>query len=125
MFIISILDVFMSIKNPKTLREKTRYVSFKIEGGKDFKREDLVKAIWNSAIDFLGEFGASEIGLWVKEYNDSTRYGIIESNIKSLHKAIFILSLTKSVGKEKVNILPLYVSGTIKGLEKNIKSNVN
>ncbi|NPV50083.1 MAG: hypothetical protein HPY60_02650 [Candidatus Methanofastidiosum sp.] len=115
----------MSIKTPKTLREKTRYVSFKIEGGKDFKREDLVKAIWNTAIDFLGEFGASEIGLWVKDYDESRRYGIIESNIKSLYKAIFILSLTKSVGKEKVNILPLYVSGTIKGLEKNIKSNVN
>ena len=106
----------MSIKNPKTLRDKSRYICFKVEGGKDFKREDLVKAIWNSAIDFLGEFGASEMGLWVKEYDESKGYGIIESNIKSLHKAICILSLTKSVGKEKVNILPLYVSGTIKGL---------
>ncbi len=115
----------MSIKNPKTLRDKSRYICFKVEGGKDFKREDLVKAIWNSAIDFLGEFGASEMGLWVKEYDESKRYGIIESNIKSLYKAIFILSLTKSVGKEKINILPLYVSGTIKGLERNIKSNVN
>jgi len=123
--IIVFLDVFMSIKNPKTLRDKSRYICFKVEGGKDFKREDLVKAIWNSAIDFLGEFGASEMGLWVKEYDESKGYGIIESNIKSLHKAIFILSLTKSVGKEKVNILPLYVSGTIKGLERNIKSNVN
>ncbi len=123
--IIVFLDVFMPIKNPKTLRDKSRYICFKVEGGKDFKREDLVKAIWNSAIDFLGEFGASEMGLWVKEYDESKGYGIIESNIKSLHKAIFILSLTKSVGKEKVNILPLYVSGTIKGLERNIKSNVN
>lgn len=115
----------MSIKNPKTLREKNRYICFKVEGGKDFKREDLVKAIWNSTIDFLGEFGASEMGLWIKEYYENSRYGIIESNIKSVHKAIFILSLTKYIGKEKVNILPLYVSGTIKGLEKKIKSNVN
>ncbi len=114
----------MSIKNPKTLREKTRYIGFIVEGGKDFKREDLVKAIWNSTIDFLGEFGASEIGLWVKEYDESSRYGIIESNIKSVYKAIFILSLTKSIGKEKVNVLPFCVSGTIKGLKK-IKSNVN
>ena len=115
----------MAIKNPKTIREKKRYIGFKVEEGKSFKREDLVKAIWNSAIAFLGELGSSKMSLWVKEYNETTGFGIIESNIKYLHEAIFILSLTKNVGKDRVNILPLCVSGTIKGIERNIKSNVN
>ncbi|MCD6127874.1 MAG: ribonuclease P protein component 2 [Methanomicrobia archaeon] len=105
----------MKLKNKKSSREKKRYILFKILWRDKFKREDIIKLIWNTALEFLGELGAAELSLWVMSVDEEKGMGIVRCNTKSIDKVICILSLVRHENK---GILILGVSGTLKGLKK-------
>ena len=105
----------MKLKSKKSFKEKKRYILFKPLWRDNFKKEDVIKLIWNSALEFLGELGAAELSLWVISVDEEKRMGIVRCNTKSIDKVICILSLIRYENK---GMLILGVSGTMKGLEK-------
>ncbi len=99
----------------KTQREKRRYILFELTGEETFKREEIVTAIWNSCLEFLGELGASRTSLWVHEYGN--RKGIVSCNTRSVDEIIMCLSLVREIENKSAHIRVNGVSGTIRGLK--------
>ena len=107
---------------PPTLREKKRYISFQIisEKGEIFTYSDLEAAIWNTMLDFLGEYGVSKTSVWLLKdcWNPRKQIGIIRCNHKSVHAVVATLGLIDRLGDNRITFKILNISGTIKSIKK-------
>lgn len=101
-----------------TLREKDRYVAFQIISEEAVVYSDFEAAIWNTAMDFFGELGTSQISLWLIKnlYDDEKQIGVIRCNHVSVPIVLTTLGLIERLGDSRVIVKILKVSGTIKGL---------
>jgi len=102
-----------------TLREKNRYISFRIISEEPVNYSDLEAAVWNQFMDFYGEYGVSKMSLWLMKnlYNKKNQIGVIRCNNKSVQKVIACLGLISRLGDNRLIFKILKVSGTIKGLK--------
>jgi len=107
---------------PSSMREKKRYISFEVipEPEEEFAYADLEAGIWNTMLDFLGEYGVSKTSFWLlKDCWDQKRHkGIIRCNNKSVESVIACLGLIDRLGDNRVCFKILKISGTIKKVKK-------
>ncbi len=105
-----------------TLREKNRYTSFQVisEKGEEFTYSDLESAIWNVALDFLGEYGVSKTSIWLLKdcWDQKKQIGILRCNHKSVQAVIAALGLIDRLGDNRVTFKILKISGTIKSIRE-------
>ena len=105
-----------------TLREKNRYISFQVisEVGEEFTYSDLESAIWNVALDFLGEYGISKTSIWLLKdcWDQEEQIGILRCNHKSVQVVIASLGLIDRLGDNRVTFKILKISGTIKSIRE-------
>ncbi len=103
---------------PPTLREKKRYVAFKIISEEPITYADLEAGIWGTLLDFYGEHGISQTSMWLVKnlYDEMQQIGVIRCNNKAVEQIIAGLGLITRLGDIRVIIKILKVSGTIKGL---------
>lgn len=101
-----------------TLRERDRYIAFQVISEYEITYADLEAAIWNTLLDFYGDFGVSQMSIWLIKnlYDEEKQIGIIRCNNKSVQKAIAGLGIVSRLGDNRITIKILKVSGTIKGL---------
>jgi len=103
-----------------TLREKNRYISFKVisEVGEEFTYSDLESAVWNTILDFLGERGVSRTSVWLLKdrWDQKRQKGILRCNHKSVQEVIASLGLINRLGDNRITFKILKVSGTIKSI---------
>jgi ribonuclease P/MRP protein subunit POP5 len=102
-----------------TLREKERYIKFKVISEGPIHYSDLESAIWNSFLDFYGELGVSELSLWIIKnlWDEGEQVGVIKCNNRSVEKVLAGLGLISRLGDSRIIFKILKVSGTIKGLK--------
>ncbi len=102
-----------------TLRERDRYIAFQVISEYEIVYSDLEAAIWNTLLDFYGEFGVSQMSLWIIKnlYDEEKQIGLIRCNNKSVPKVVAGLGLVSRLGDNRVTIKILKISGTIKGLK--------
>lgn len=114
---------------PPTQREKNRYLAFEITSDQKYSREDIVKAVWNAALRYIGEKGASASSLWIMDWDDETQRGIIKVNHTSVDDIKASLTLLTEIKKGENRYTAAYrtitVSGTLKKLREKtgIKAN--
>lgn len=103
-----------------TLRKKQRYIKFQVISEESITYPDLEAAIWNTMLDFFGEFTTGKTSLWLIKnlYDDKKQIGIIRCNNKAVQQVIACLGLISRLGDIRVIFKILKVSGTIKGLGK-------
>ena len=103
-----------------TLRESFRYIKFQIFSENKIAYSDLEAAIWNTALEFYGETGASKLSLWLVKnlYDEERQIGVIRCNNKSVEQVLAVLGLISRLGDSRIVFKILKVSGTIKGLGK-------
>jgi ribonuclease P/MRP protein subunit POP5 len=101
-----------------TQREKHRYIAFQVISEEPITYEDLETAILNTFLDFYGEYGFSELSLWIIKnlYDPEKQVGVVKCNNKSVQKVLAGLGLVSRLGETRITIKILKVSGTIKGL---------
>jgi len=101
-----------------TLREKERYILFKIISEEPIVYSDLESSIWQTLLEFYGEFGVSQMSVWLVKnlYDVDKQVGVIRCNNKSVSKVIAGLGLITRLGESRVIFKIDKVSGTIKGL---------
>jgi len=101
-----------------TLREKKRYIAFKVISEEPIIYSDLEQAMLNQLLDFYGEDGFSRLSFWIIKnlYNEREQLGVLRCNNKSVQKVIAGLGLISRLGDTRVIFKILKVSGTIKGL---------
>jgi ribonuclease P/MRP protein subunit POP5 len=118
-------DDEMKVERPKTLmptlREKDRYIAFKVISEEPINYSDLESAIWNAMLEFLGEQGVSKTSTWLVKnlYDEENQVGVIKCNNKSVTQVVASLGLVSRLGDSRVNFKVFKVSGTIKGLRIN------
>jgi ribonuclease P/MRP protein subunit POP5 len=99
---------------PPSKRERNRYLVYALRSEKPVKGEDIGRAIWKTALDFLGELGVSKSSLRVVDFDEKKQKGIIKVNHNSVEEARMTLALVKEVNKHKVALNVLGVSGILK-----------
>ena len=101
-----------------TVRERDRYVYFKVISEEPIGYTDLESAIWNTLLDFYGEAGVSKMSLWLVKniWQQSDQSGVIRCNNKSVARLIAGLGLISRLGESRIIFKIEKVSGTIKGL---------
>jgi ribonuclease P/MRP protein subunit POP5 len=102
-----------------TLREKERYIAFQVISEEQITYSDLEAAVWNTMLDFFGEYGTSKTSLWLVKnlYDENEQIGVIRCNNKAVQEVLAILGLISRLGDIRVTFKILKISGTIKGLK--------
>ena len=106
-----------------TLRERYRYTTFQIisEEGEEFSYSDLESAVWNTMLDFLGEYGISKTSFFLLKdcWNQENQTGILRCNHKSVQDVIASLGLIDRLGDNRITFKILKISGTIKSIRSS------
>ena len=102
-----------------SLREKERYVKFKVISEEPISYADLESAVWNSFLDFYGELGVSELSLWIIKnlWDEKEQVGVVKCNNKAVEKVVAGLSLISRLGDSRIIFKILKISGTIRKLK--------
>ena len=99
-------------------KAKRRYLALKIDSMERFNAKEFIDCVWNAILKLYGEYGASQTGLTLIDYDDERQLAVI----RILHTALkmvraSIATITEISGKP-ASIHILTVSGTIKALNK-------
>ena len=80
---------------PPTLRERDRYIKFKIISENPVEYSDIEAAIWNTFLDFFGEQGVSKQSLWLIKnlWDEKEQVGVIRCNNKNVTQVLAGLGL--------------------------------
>ncbi len=105
---------------PPSLREKQRYLCFKIHSETPVELGDVVNAVWDSALGFLGSKGCSEADFWIigNKFDEDTQKGVMRVNTARESDLRAALALINELGGEKGFLEVKKVSGTITSLEE-------
>lgn len=95
-------------------RERNRYLVYSATSEIPIKGEDIGKAIWASALQFLGELGVARSGLRVVDFDEKKQKGVIKVNHKSVEEGRVVLALVKEVNRKPAALRVVGVSGILK-----------
>lgn len=105
---------------PPSLREKHRYILFKVISEFPIEYSDLESAIWNTMLDFLGEYGVAKTNVWIikERWNKNNQTCIVRCNHLSVQDVLSSLGFITRLGDVRIVIKVIKISGTLKGLNK-------
>ncbi len=96
-----------------SLRERKRYVVFKIVSNRRIKDFSLVsRAIWRYSASLIGTLGQAKAGIWVLEdkLNPEKQTGMVRVNHKHVNELKASLALIDRIGEEPVIVKSLSTS---------------
>jgi len=101
---------------PPSMRAQKRYIAFEVISEDMINYPDIVSAVWDSMLSFLGEYGTSNANIWFIHnlYNNDNQRGVLRCNHDSVEDVRTILSLIHIVGETNAIIKIWGVTGTIK-----------
>jgi len=102
---------------PPAIQESYRYLKFKAHG-EEKSIGDVVDAVWDSAIAYMGTEGVSDADIWIigNKFDKEKQEGVIK--VKSRKEDSLRAALTLNNGFEDESFLSIkHVSGSISGLD--------
>lgn len=106
---------------PRQMRQ--RYIAVKIDCEKALDERDFYDAFWTSMTRLFGEYGASQAGLSLIEYDAETNRAILRCSHKALDQVrAAIIAITEIKNEKTIVQIPL-VSGTLKSLRNKLPKN--
>ena len=95
---------------------KRRYLSVKFDFDGTIAQRDFLDAVWASVTRLYGEFGASQTGLALIDFDEQKRIAVIRVSLKTLQQTRAALaSITRIAGQEAA-VHVNAISGTLKSL---------
>lgn len=106
---------------PPALRQKKRYLKFRVHSEEDVELGELVDAVWDKCLSYLGTMETSEADFWVigNQFNEEKQEGIVRANREKTDEFRAALSLIEEIRDKKVVIQVTKTSGSIKNLKDN------
>jgi ribonuclease P/MRP protein subunit POP5 len=103
-----------------TLKERKRYILFKIHSDNILKKEIVAKQCTEACLRFLGEFGCAEAGVQFlpETWDQKEQTGIIRTGHKWVDKTKSALALIKEINGKKVTVSTILTSGSLNKLKK-------
>ena len=99
-----------------SLREKKRYVKFKIISEHKIDRDTAMKRLKQGILRYMGTSGASKAGFIIVKYDEKDQTGIVRINHKYVNDLKAALLLIKDMD-QPVIIKSLITSGILKKAE--------
>ncbi len=114
----------MKIKKMPTLKERSRYLVFKIHSKEALDYNDVKTAIWGSILNFLGEEQTARANVRIVRnlWKTKTGTGFLKCGHLYVDKIKVALALISQIGDSKVIVQTMRVSGTIKSANKKMKT---
>lgn len=96
------------------MRQRNRYLNFRIVSDIPISRKDAVDAIWSSFVSMWGQVGASKTGMWVMDYIPQTKNGIVKVNHNSVKQLRSAISSVTAISGARARIDVKRSSGTLR-----------
>ena len=112
----------MALKRMPSMREKKRYVVFRVISDKPVGYDFMRDALWNSMTHWIGEAGLARAGVRLLRnlWNQEQQSGFIQVSPKYVDSVKVAMGLIHQIGDQRVIFQSVRVSGTIKsGKEKS------
>ena len=111
----------MKLKRLPCLKEKKRYIVFRVHSEERIEYPNMKNAVWNSLENWLGERDLAKANIHIIKnlWNSSERTGFIKCSHRFVDEIKVGLGLIHQIGDSRVIFETLRVTGTIKsGKEK-------
>ena len=102
-------------------RVRRRYLALEVDSSEKFDSKEFMDAVWNAVSKLFGEYGASQAGLALIDYDADRRLVVIRAAHAALDMVCAALASIIKIQDKPVAIRVLRVSGTIRTLYKKIK----
>ncbi len=99
-----------------SLKEKKRYISYKILSDKKINAKTAKNAVNSYLVKFLGELDYGKAGIMIVEQNDD--FGIIKTGHMHVNEVKTALALINEIDNNIVNVRSTYVSGVLNKARK-------
>ncbi len=110
----------MKLKSMPTLKERKRYLKFRIEtDASEIPYFELRDVLWNAVMSWIGEKGAGQSNFRIIKnlWNPEKLEGVVSCTPKFVDDIKVALATVQYIGDAKVIFTVTKVSGTIKSLE--------
>ena len=106
---------------PPSIREKKRYLKFKIHAERDVEFGEIADAIWNSSLNYLGSEKTGKANHWLikNQFDKDRQTGIIKVERSLLDDFRSSIALIDEIGDKNGFIEIQRVSGSIKKLKND------
>ena len=101
-------------------RVKQRYLALKIESVESFEEDDIKDAVWNAVTQLFGEYGASQAGLFLIQYDRERKEAVLRCSHKALPMVQASIASVTLMKDKPVVMHVLRVSGTLRALKKKV-----
>ncbi len=103
---------------PPTLRDKHRYIAFRLIGERTFKKDEVKRAIWEASLSTLGVLGSARVKPWFISFDEKTQTGIVRVDRKHVEDLRLALTLLTEINGSRVIFRTLGVSGTMRRVKR-------
>jgi RNase P/RNase MRP subunit POP5 len=100
---------------------KRRYLALQIESESAMDSRELLDAIWQAITRLYGEYGASQTGLALINFNEENKTALIRVSLTMLQQVRASLVTITQIKNKQTAIHVTAISGTIKSLNENAK----
>ncbi len=114
----------MKLKTRPTLREKKRYIFFRVHSDKKLEFRMVRDAIMNSILNWLGDKDFALAKPWVVKnlWDKKKQEGVVRCSHRYVDDVKVSLGLVHQIGDSRVILETLRVSGTIKSGRSKLNS---
>jgi len=99
---------------PKSMRQKNRYLVFKVHTKNNPHRRDVVKSIQKTHLHLYGEAGAGRHDQYVMDYNTDKKMGIVKCRHNYLGETRAALTLLHKIKNTDAFLEIQKITGTLK-----------
>lgn len=105
------------------VREKPRkrYILFRVESSVKLSEKSVSKALIEAFRRVVGEAGLTASGVHLVYYDEVSKIGAIRIRSDYKYQALAIMGMIRVIDGNRVSIIPLGTSGTLKSVLKRIK----
>jgi len=102
-------------------RTKRRYLALQVDSDVAPTPKEFIDAVWSAVTKLYGEYGASQTGLALIDYNEGEKKAVIRTALATVNMVRTALASITSVANKEAAVQVIAVSGTIKALYENLR----
>lgn len=99
---------------------RRRYLALKIDCEEPVEPKAVSDVVWNAFLRLFGEVGAGQAGLYMIEYDERKRFGVLRCSHKALPMVRAAIASITRIGGTPAAVHVIRVSGTLKALSRKM-----
>ncbi|MBS7632185.1 Rpp14/Pop5 family protein [Candidatus Bathyarchaeota archaeon] len=101
---------------------KRRYLALSIDSQESFSSDEFINVVWLAVQKLFGEYGASQTGLRLIDYDAGSRFAVIRVSHAAVEQVRAALAAVTEIRRKPAAIHVTTISGTLKALYRRINS---